>query len=263
MNRITKKCKELKKSNKIAFMPFIVAGDPGFEASLKIAKELTKSADFLEIGFPYSDPLADGPTIQAANQRALRVGMNTDRVLEFIRKIRTLTEVPITVLIYANLVYQMGIPRFYREARKVGIDGVLIPDLPVEESRPYVTSARKSGVSPIFLVTQTTNNQRLRKILQYAEGYLYLVSVLGVTGERESLPQEILTLIDRVRTQTDLPLAVGFGVSKEAHVRMLKEARVDGYIIGSALIRVIEENMGDDKKILKELSECVKVFTHV
>jgi len=156
------------------------------------------------------------------------------------------------------LIYQRGVEQFYRQAKQAGIDGVLVPDVPVEESIPFVMAARKAGISPIFLVSQTTTNQRLAKILQHAQGYLYLVSVLGVTGERNKLPGEVLSLIERVKAITGLPIAVGFGISKPSHIKMLKKAGVDGYIIGSALIKIIEENIGKNRdKLLRELEGYV------
>lgn len=258
MNRITKKFQDLKRERTTAFMPFVVAGDPDFETSLKIVRMLTNYADLLEIGFPYSDPLADGPTIQAANQRALKSGMNTNRVFEFVKEIRKFSEIPITVLVYANLIYQRGIERFSQDAKKAGIDGVLVPDAPVEEAEPYVVAAKKAGISPIFLVTQTTTAERLKKILKHAQGYLYLVSVLGVTGARKELGQEVISFIRRVKTQTDLSIAVGFGISKRNQVKILKRIRVNGYIVGSALIKIIEKSDGNRKKLLHELSEYIK-----
>lgn len=259
--RIEQKFKQLKKQGRIAFMPFIVAGDPDFEASLEIVRILTTSADLLEIGFPYSDPLADGPTIQAADQRALKAGMNTDRAFELIKKIREFTKMPITVLVYANLVYQKGIGRFYQKAKEAGIDAVLIPDVPVEEIAPYMVAAKKTGIDQIFLVTQTTTSQRLKKILLYAQGYLYVVSVLGVTGERVSLSNKVPALVGYVRTHSTLPVAVGFGISKRTHVLALKKAHVDGYIVGSALIRIIEKNLGNRKKLKGELLKYVQSLT--
>jgi len=241
-------------------MPFIVAGDPNLKMSLEIARTLTKSADLLEIGFPYSDPLADGPTIQAANQRALRTDMNTDRVFEFVRRVRRFSEIPITVLVYTNLVYQRGIDKFYRDSKRAGVDGVLMPDLPVEESMPYVAAAKKVGIDQIFLVTQTTRNERLKKILQYARGYLYLVAVLGVTGERNELDPEVLSLMQRVRETTKLPIAVGFGISRRSQVQALEKAGVDGYIVGSGLIKVVEKNLGHNKRLLEELSRYVEML---
>lgn len=231
-------------------MPFLVAGDPDFETSVAVAKHIAPFADLLEIGFPYSDPLADGPTIQAADQRALTNGMNTDCAFALIKLLRETSAIPITVLVYANLVERRGIGRFYRDAKRAGVDGVLIPDVPIEEIRPYRVAARKNNVAPILLVAPTTTNERLAKILLYAEGYLYLVSVLGVTGAREKLLPETLGLIKRVRAKTRLPLAVGFGISKREHVRAVKEAGVDGFIVGSALIKIIEANLGKPRAIL-------------
>lgn len=254
MTRIEKKFKETKAQGKIAFMPFLVAGDPDFETSILIAQKILPFADLLEIGFPYSDPLADGPTIQTADGRALRAGMNTDRVFAFIKKLRSVTDVPITVLVYANIVYQRGIERFYRDAKAAGIDGVLVPDVPVEESEPFVDASRMAGIDPIFLVASTTTPQRLKKILHHAQGFLYVVSVLGVTGARESLSSEMPKLLRRIKKQTNLPLAVGFGISKREHIEILKKAEADGAIVGSALVKIIEENLHNKKRLLEQIS---------
>lgn len=235
-------------------MPFLVAGDPDFQTGISIAKKIIPFADLLEIGFPYSDPLADGPTIQAADGRALRVGMNTDRVFEFIKKLRGFTDAPITVLVYANIVYQRGIERFYKDAKAAGIDGVLIPDVPVEESMPFVSAGGVSGIDPVFLVAPTTTPERLKKILAFAKGYLYVVSVLGVTGMRDAVSSEMPHLLQRIKRHTDLPLAVGFGISKKEHVATLKKCGADGAIIGSALVKIIEKNLDDKKRMLQEIS---------
>jgi tryptophan synthase alpha chain len=237
MTRIEKKFEEIRRTGRIAFMPFLVAGDPDFRTSLSLAKKIAPYADFFEIGFPYSDPLADGPTIQNADNRALHAGMNTDKVFEFIKKLRSFTSAPITVLVYANIVYQRGIECFYIDAKTAGIDGVLIPDVPAEESYPFVHASRNTGIDPIFLIARTTTHHRLKKILQYAKGYLYVVSVLGVTGTRDSLSLELPQLIKRIKRQTLLPLAVGFGISKRKHIEALKKSEADGAIVGSALIK--------------------------
>lgn len=254
MTRIEKVFAETRSQRKIAFMPFLVAGDPDFQTSIAIAKKIAPFADLLEIGFPYSDPLADGPTIQAADKRALRTGMTTDRVFAFIKKLREFTDVPITVLIYANIVYQRGIKCFYQDAKTAGIDGVLIPDVPVEESGPFVEASMTAGIEPIFLVAHTTTPQRLKKILKHAQGYLYVVSVLGVTGARDSLSSGMPRLLQRIKRQTSLPLAVGFGISKKEHITMLKKSGADGAIVGSALVKVIEQNLRDKKRLLQQIS---------
>lgn len=257
MNRIQEQFQKLRGTGKIAFMPFIVAGDPDFETSVEITRVLAKSADFLEIGFPYSDPLADGPTIQASDERALKAGINTRRAFEFIKEVRKFTKLPITLLVYANLVYQWGVEKFYEDAKIAGIDGVLIPDVPIEEAKPYLKAAQRQNISPIFLVAQTTTNERLKNIILYAQGYLYLVSVLGVTGERKQFKKDTLNFIERVRAETKLPLAVGFGISTSQQVHLVKEAGADGFIIGSALISIIEKNLKEKGRLLKELSRYV------
>ncbi len=252
MNNISKKFERLKRQKKIAFMPFLVAGDPDFKKSLKAAQLIASKADLLEIGFPYSDPLADGPTIQKADMRSLNSGMNTDKVFKYIKALRITTDIPITVLVYANLVYQRGVRRFYKDAASAGIDAVLIPDLPVEEIDPYFREAKRVGIDQIFLVSQTTTDQRLKKILKYAQGYLYLVSILGVTGARAGVAKETLNLIKQVKRRTKLPAVVGFGISQAAQIQALKRAGADGAIVGSALIDFVNKNLNkpDFKKKL-------------
>jgi tryptophan synthase alpha chain len=239
MNKITSTFNYIKSDKRIAFMPFLVAGYPTFANSVSIAKILCKHADLLEIGFPYSDPLADGPTIQTATQLALQNGMNPDKVFEFIKTVRTFSNIPITILVYANLVMQRGINTFYKDARDAGVDGILIPDAPVEESTLFVETARKYNINQIFLVSQTTAPDRLKKILKSASGFLYLVSTLGVTGVRNQLSQDIPKLIGRIKKQTQLPVALGFGISTKEQVTALRKTQIDGFIIGSALIDII------------------------
>lgn len=262
MTRIEQKFKETREEGKIAFMPFLVAGDPDFETGVSITKKIVPFADLLEIGFPYSDPLADGPTIQSADGRALEAGMDTDHVFAFIKKLREFTEVPITVLVYANIVYQRGIKRFYRDAKTAGIDGVLVPDVPVEESEPFVEASKKAGIDPIFLVASTTTPERLKKILRHAKGFLYVVSVLGVTGARDALSSEIPQLLKRIKKETYLPLAVGFGISKKEHIALLKKQGADGVIVGSALVKLIEQNLRDEKRLLREMSSYISELTN-
>ncbi|MDP3762718.1 MAG: tryptophan synthase subunit alpha [bacterium] len=257
MTRLAQKFEELKKKKRIAFMPFLVAGDPDFKTSLKIGKLFSSYADILEVGFPYSDPLADGPTIQAADSRALKSGMTTDKVFELIRRIRSFSPVPISVLAYANLVYQRGIRRFYREVLDAGVDGVLVPDVPMEEAAPFVSASKKAGVDPIFLVTQTTTAKRLKKINACAMGYLYVVSVLGVTGVRDTLSPGTKEFLRRIKAGTSLPLAVGFGISTREQISALKRAGADGAIVGSALVKIIEKNLNDKTGLIKKLKKHI------
>ena len=225
-------------------MPFIVGGDPDFKTSLSVAKELCSGADLLEIGFPYSDPLADGPTIQAADMRALASGATTTSVFRLIKNIRKFSQTPITVLVYANLVLQRGLDKFYRDASISGIDAVLIPDVPLEEIGDFAKAAAKHNIHQIFLITQMTDNARLKKILKHAHGFLYLVSVLGTTGARKNFSSDTPKFIKRVRKQTGLPLCVGFGVSTPKQFGQMVKAGADGVIVGSAIVDVIAENLG-------------------
>jgi tryptophan synthase alpha chain len=246
-----------KVKGKPAFMPFLVAGDPDYNTSLEMFKAVAPYADMLEIGFPYSDPLADGPTIQAADERALHSGIDTEKVFKLISAIRTFYKGPISVLVYANLVYQYGIDAFYKQAAKSGIDGVLVPDVPYEECEPFVKAARKHKVSPVFMVTQTTTEARLKKILQHAEGYLYLVSVLGVTGSRTSLGNDTYSFIRRIKKHTTLPLALGFGISQREHIANATKAGIDGVIVGSAIIKILEANLDRPSVAIKKVQEFI------
>jgi tryptophan synthase alpha chain len=244
-----------------SFMPFLVAGDPNYEASLNLFRAIAPHADMLEIGFPYSDPLADGPTIQAADERALHSGINTDKVFSLIHETRSFYQGPISVLVYANLVYQYGIDNFYKQAARVGIDGVLIPDVPYEESEPFVLAAKKHKVSPVFMVTQTTTGERLKKILKYAEGYLYLVSVLGVTGSRNSLGNDTFDFIKKIKKNTSLPLALGFGISTREHIKNAAKAGIDGVIVGSAIIKILEANLANQELATIKVEAYIKEIT--
>lgn len=250
MSRIKNKFTELKEKKKFAFMPFMVAGDPDFNKSLVIVKELVRHSDLLELGFPFSDPLADGPTIQNANKRVLAAGMTTNKVFSLIKKIRKFSSIPITILVYSNLIFQQGIQNFYKKAAASGIDGVLVPDLPIEEAELFIKYAKKYKVDPILLVTQTTSNTRLKKIIKVADGFLYLVNVLGITGEKNKFSKTTYDLIRRVKKQTKLPVAAGFGVSSRAEIQKLKRSRADGAIVGSFLIRNIHRLEPSIKKLI-------------
>lgn len=241
-----------------AFITFIVAGDPDTTTCIDVAKQLIDSgADILELGMPFSDPVADGPTIQKADERTLSRGMTPDLLFEIIRMIRLYSEVPIVILTYYNIVLQRGIERFYHEAKLAGIDGILIVDMPPEESREVVSTAKNYGLDQIFLVAETTSNRRLNLILSHASGFLYLVSTLGVTGTREELSQNVFQLIRHVRQETSLPLAVGFGISKPTHVKSLKESGVDGIIVGSAIVDIIERHLNEKDTMLDRISSFV------
>jgi tryptophan synthase alpha chain len=246
------------KKGTTAFIGFTVAGDPDKETSVRIAKALVDGGtDILEFGVPFSDPVADGPTIQRADDRALAAGTTPDTIFEIVREVRAYSQVPIVFLTYYNTIYRRGIDTFYREAHEAGVDGILVADMPVEESVEVVAVAQKYGIDPIFLVTQTTSPERMDTIVRQARGYLYLVAVLGVTGARKEVAPEALALLRRVRPHTKLPLAIGFGISTPGHAKTCRDAGADGVIVGSAIVSIVEKNLHDPAAMENELRAYV------
>lgn len=241
-----------------AFIGFTVAGDPDKETCIRAARAIIEGgADILELGVPFSDPVADGPTIQKADERALAAGTNADTVFDIVRTLRMKSDVPIVFLAYYNMIYHRGTDRFYREAREAGVDGILIADMPVEESDDVYRTALQYGIDPIFLITQTTSEERIRKTAARAHGYLYLVAALGVTGIRDTVSAGALELLQRVRQQTKVPLALGFGISTPDHVKICADAGADGIIVGSALVDIVGRNRADPEKIERDLKSFV------
>jgi tryptophan synthase alpha chain len=246
------------KQKQPAFIGFTVAGDPDKDTCIRAAMALIDGGtDILELGVPFSDPVADGPTIQKADERALAAGTKVDTVFEIVRELRKKTDVPIVFLVYYNMVYHRGIDRFYKEAHDTGVDGILIADMPVEESDDVYEIALRYGIDPIFLITQTTSDERINKIAARAHGYLYLVAVLGVTGVRETVSSGAIDLLRRVRNHTALPLALGFGIATPDHAKTCAEAGADGVIIGSAIVDIVGKNLGNPDKMEKDLKTYV------
>ena len=241
------------------FVPFVVVGDPDYDTSKKIImKMIDEGADMLELGFAFSDPIADGPTIQLADKRALDNGACVDSSFKLIREVKDCSSVPISLLVYSNLVYRRGIDKFYADAHEAGVDYVLVADVPVEEAGPYIEAAKKHGVNAVFIVAQTTTSSRMSLILEKVRGYVYLVSVLGVTGARKGVSDDTLELVRKVKGKTEVPVLVGFGVSLPAHARKLVSAGADGVIVGSAIVKIIERNVSDKKKMILEIGEFVR-----
>lgn len=245
----------VKSKNEGAFIPFIVAGDPDFETALEIVKVYVENgADALEIGFAFSDPVADGPTVQEANIRAFKAGITTKKAFEFIKKIRKFTSIPIGILVYYNLIYKMGIDKFYKTAAYNGVNAILAADLPLEEAQDVVNASEKYGIEQIFMVAQSTSNERLEKISRFCSGFLYVVAVMGVTGARKDLELGTVQLIERVKSHSTLPVVVGFGISKSEHVKHVISSESDGVIVASALINIITGNLKDEKVMLDKIS---------
>ena len=256
MNAIGDAFQKAKAQGNGALIGYIMAGDPKPELTPKIAEALIKGGvDILELGLPFSDPIADGPTIQAASVRALAAGTTPARVLEIAKKIRQSHDVPIVIMTYYNPVFRMELEKFFTLAKKSKVDGVIIPDLPVEEAAEYMKDAKKSGIGTIFLAAPSTSNDRLAKIVECSSGFLYLVSHFGVTGVQSAVEDSTIQLIKRVLpfTSSKIPLAVGFGVSTPEHVARIMRAGADGVIVGSAFINIIKNCQENIDSMLKEL----------
>jgi len=246
------------RQKKPAFIGFTVAGDPDKDTCIRAAMALIDGGtDILELGVPFSDPVADGPTIQKADERSLAAGTKVYTVFEIVRELRKKTDIPIVFLTYYNMVYHRGIDRFYKEACEAGVDGILIADMPVEESDDVYETAIRYGIDPIFLITQTTSDERIKKIASRAHGYLYLVAVLGVTGVRDTVSSGAIDLLQRVRKHTEIPLALGFGISTPDHARVCAEAGADGVIVGSAIVDIVGKNLGNPDKMERDLKTYV------
>jgi tryptophan synthase alpha chain len=245
MSRIAATFENLSRAGRTALMPYLAMGYPERESALALVPALIEAgADLIELGVPFSDPLADGATIQAAGQRALANGITLALCLEQAAALRDRGEAaPFILMGYYNSLFQMGLEHFARHAAFAGVDGVIIPDLPPEESDALRSALRVRGIDLIFLLPPTSDDERLRLVTRYTSGFLYLVSLTGVTGARDRLPSELESFVARVRSVTELPLAVGFGISTPAQAAQVASI-ADGVIVGSALIKAI--GMGDD-----------------
>jgi tryptophan synthase alpha chain len=256
MSGIAKVFQKLKAQGDGALIGYVTGGDPKPEFTPRIAEALIKGGvDILELGIPFSDPIADGPTIQAASVCALQVGTTPKMVLGMAGEIKRKCGVPIVILTYYNPVFRMGLENFFRLASNFGVDGVVVPDLPVEEAEAYREAAKSCGVDTVFLAAPSTSNERLRKIVMCTSGFLYVVSHFGVTGARETVEDSTVQLVKRVLPYTKgrVPLAVGFGVSKPEHAKRIIQSGADGVIVGSAFVNIVQKHQGDVGRMLEEL----------
>ncbi len=245
-NRIASKFNELKSKNQKALICYVVAGYPDIITSERIITSLINGgADIIEIGIPFSDPIADGSTIQDAIQNSLIAGTTPDMCLELASRIRkTFPNIPLIIMTYSNILYRKGYIQFAKKAKESGIDGFIIPDIPIEESKEYLNTMQNIGMSTIFLVSPNTSEKRLKMTSRICTGFLYAISVYGTTGERQSFDEYTIESIKRIKKMTaddELPLAVGFGISNPQHVKDMINAGADGVIIGSAIIKKIKE----------------------
>ncbi len=261
MSSITKVFQKLKTKNEGALIAYVMGGDPEPKYTPKIAEALIKGGiDILELGIPFSDPIADGPTIQAASVRALNAGTTPKMVLEMAKGIKKKHDVPIATMTYYNPVFKMGLDKFFSTAKSCNVDGAIIPDIPLEEAADYRKSADAFGVDTVFLAAPSTTEERLCRMVECSSGFLYLVSHFGVTGAKAAVEDSTFSLVKRVLPLTSgkVPLAVGFGVSKPEHVKSIIKAGADGAIVGSVFVNIINANQSNPVKMLAELEETAR-----
>lgn len=230
--------------NKKAFIAFVTAGDPNLEKTQEFVLEMERAgAALVELGIPFSDPIAEGPVIQNANIRALSAGCTTDKIFDMVAELRTKTQIPLVFMAYANSLYKYGYEKFCNRCQEVGIDGMIVPDMPFEEKNELASIAGKYDLSLISMIAPTSET-RIREIASEAEGFLYVVSSLGVTGVRDNITTDVEGIVKAIRTVTDIPVSVGFGINTREQVHHYTTI-ADGAIVGSAIVRLIEQ-YGED-----------------
>ena len=249
--------------NKKAFIAFLTAGDPDFETSVECFKAVARAgADLIEVGIPFSDPIAEGPVIQEADLRALSSGMTTDKVFELVREVRKETDVPMVFMSYINPIYHYGADEFFKKAAEVGIDGAIVPDMPYEEKGELDSTAAKYGIDIISMIAPTSED-RIKMIAKEAKGFIYVVSSLGVTGVRTEIKTDLGSMLSNIREVTDVPAAIGFGISTPEQAKKMA-AVADGAIVGSAMVRIVAaEGENAPEKLyeyVKSMKEAIDVF---
>lgn len=241
MSRIKDKFDELKAKNQAALIPYIMAGDPGLDTTERLVYEIEKAgADMLELGVPFSDPLADGPTIQRAAMKALASGADIKKVLGLVKRVRAQSRIPIILMLYYNLVFKYGEEKFVKDAVRAGVDGVIIPDLPPDEAAGLMKHSGPAGLDVIFLLAPTSSPDRVKLVSRSSSGFIYYVSLTGVTGARTSLDKGLKDQVDAVRRTTLKPVCVGFGISRPEHAASVA-SWADGVIVGSAIVAIIDK----------------------
>jgi tryptophan synthase alpha chain len=257
MNRIDKTFKRLRESGKKALITYIMAGDPNLEGTMERIRTLEAcGADIIELGVPFSDPIADGPTIQRAAERALRAGVTLRKMVGFVKDVRKHSEIPIVFMTYYNPVLKYGEDKFVNDAAAAGVDGLIIPDLPVEEAASLIKLCRAKGVCIIFLVAPTSTDERMKKIAAASKGFIYYVSMTGITGAKLSLEGQFSEHISMLKKISDKPLAVGFGIATPEDARRMAGV-ADGVIVGSAIVKKFHEDPDNVPDFVKKLREAV------
>lgn len=259
MSRIDERFARLRDAGEKALVCFVTAGDPNLETTRRIVLELEKAgADIVELGVPFSDPIADGPSIQASSMRALESGTNVPAVLDLVRAIREESELPLVLMAYYNPLQKYGVDRFAADAADAGVDGAIVTDLTPEEAGQWKAVADRAGMNTIFLLAPTSTDARIERVASLASGFIYCVSRTGVTGARKEMAQGVRELVDRIRAKTEKPIAVGFGISKPEHVREICEY-ADGAVVGSLLVDLIAAKAGA-RTLLGEIRNLVSLL---
>ena len=267
MTEISEMFADLKTKNEGALIGYVTVGDPNLTKSSRLIMALAEGgADLMELGIPFSDPIADGPTIQGAVVRSLSNGCKPLDVIEIAQEVHENHDIPLVVMTYYNPIFRIGLEKFLQPARKAGISGLIVPDLPVEESQTYRDKCRANDLDTIFLASPSTDERRLKMIAAQTSGYLYLISLYGVTGVRSNIAPEALSLVRQCKMwlANSLPFAAGFGISKPQHVSRIIRAGADGVIVGSAFVRIIEtdgHNLGSASRRLRRLAQSLKRAT--
>jgi len=256
--RIQQLFERTRKERRAAFIAYLTAGDPTPEQTPEIVAALERGGvDLIELGVPFSDPIADGPVIQRGAARALKAGTTVPKVLEIARKIREVSQIPLLLFTYMNPVLRYGLDALARDAKAAGIDGCLLTDLSVEEAAPYMAAMRAAELDTVFLAAPTSTERRLKLVAEYSTGFVYLVSRTGVTGERAALSDSLAPLIEKMRGVTALPLAAGFGISTPDQAGVVAKM-ADGVVVGSAIVRQIEQDLSGLEGLARSLAERMK-----
>jgi tryptophan synthase alpha chain len=258
MSRIATTFRRLKKDGEKAFIPYIMSGDPSLERTKEIVLLFEKcGADIVELGVPFSDPLADGPTIQRASERALQNNVTLKKVISFVKDLRTVTQIPIVLMTYYNPVFKYNENDFIKDAKEAGVDGVIIPDLPPDEAEHFIKLSKEASIDTIFLLAPTSTDDRIKRVTKASSGFIYYVSITGITGASLLLDGSMETLISRIRGFTKKPIAVGFGVSTPEEASAVAKVS-DGVIIGSAIVKKINESFDELESYLINLRKAIK-----
>ncbi len=262
MNRIEKKFAALKKQKKKAFIAFITAGDFGLSTTKKLVFEFDKcGADIIELGVPFSDPIADGPTIQASSERSLKRGTTLSQIIRLVGNLRPSSNIPIVLMTYYNPVLKYGLKKLVFDCEKNGIDGVIVPDLPPDEADDLIAASRGKRFSTIFLLSPTSTKERIKLVAKKSKGFIYYVSLTGITGARKRLPKELLSQVRLVKRYTKKPVCVGFGVSRPEQIKQICKV-ADGAVVGSAIVKVIERYSGK-QNLIESVGRYLKSLVEV